>query len=104
MDKKMKKLHDELVKKYDPHCHDYKKNMGYNIHLKEPFKFGENIEPGDLTYFDDERMEITSFYTWKGHFYLSDGCGDGDFEMLSEAEQKKFLEYISDENNLEFEH
>ena len=104
MDKKTKKLYDELVNKYDSHCHDYKKNIGYNIVLKVPFKFGENIEPGELRYFDEEAMEINYFYTWKGDIYLSDGCGDGPFDMLSEDEQKKFLEYISDENNLRFEH
>ena len=103
MDKKMKLLYDELVKKYDPHCHG-PKNMGYNVYLKDSFKFGENIEPGELEFFDDEKMEINLFYTWKGDIYLSDGCGDGPFDMLSEDEQKKFLEYILDENNLKFEH
>ena len=50
-------------------------------------------------------MNIRGFYTWKGAIILTDGCGDGDIDnMLSDEEARKFLGYISDENNLKFEH
>ena len=104
-DKKLKALELQLAEKYDKHCHDYKKNMGYTIYLKEPLKFGENVKPGELNYFDTDALEIYGFYTWKGCIILTDGCGDGDMDhMLSDTEAKKFLDYISDEKNLKFEH
>ena len=50
-------------------------------------------------------MEITGFYAWKNHLYLTDGCGDSPIEgLLSDNEAQKFLDYISDEKNLKFEH
>ena len=103
MDKKLIKRENELAQRYDKHCHG-ENNMGYTIWLKEAFKFGKNIEPGELEFFDDERMEINGFYTWKGRLYLTDGCGDSGMEMLSDSEAERFLDYISDEKNLEFEH
>ena len=103
-DKKLKQLERELAKKYDKHCHG-PNNMGYTIWLKEPFKFGENVEPDDMDYFDTDRMEINGFYAWKNHLYLTDGCGDAPLEgLFSDNEAKKFLDYISDEKNLKFEH
>jgi hypothetical protein len=104
MNKKLLKRENELAQRYDAHCHDYPTNHGYTIWLKEAFKFGENIKPGELEFFDDERMEINGFYTWKGRLYLTDGCGDSGMEMLSDSEADRFLNYISDENNLKFEH
>ena len=104
-DKKLKKFETELAEKYDHHCHDYAKNMGYTIWLNEPFKFGEIVEPDDLSFFDSDNMEISGFYTWKGNIILTDGCGDGVMDyMLSDDEAKRFLKYISDEKNLIFEH
>ena len=104
--KELKKRESELAARYDRHCH-YKKNgvkYGATIWLKEPFSFGENIEDGELEYFDDEEMKIQGFYTWKGAIILTDGCGDGDLDdMLSDDDARKFLSYISDENNLKFE-
>ena len=103
-DKNLKKLERELAKRYNKHCHG-ENNMGYTIWLNEPFKFGENVNADELDYFDTDTMEITGFYAWKGHLYLTDGCGDGPIEgMLSDNEAKKFLDYISDEKNLKFEH
>ena len=62
--------------------------------------FGDNIEEGD----DDEEMKIRGFYTWHGAIILTDGCGDGDLDdILSDEEARKFISYISDENNLKFE-
>lgn len=102
-DKKLKQLERELAKKYDKHCHG-KNNMGYTIWLKEPFGFGDNIKEGELAFFDDEEMKIRGFYTWQDAIILTDGCGDGDMDdMLSDEEARKFLGYISDEKNLEFE-
>ena len=104
--KELKKRESELAARYDRRCH-YKKNgvkYGATIWLKELFPFGENIEEGDLEYFDDEEMKIRGFYTWQRAIILTDGCGDGDLDdMLSDEEARKFLGYISDENNLKFE-
>lgn len=89
---KLKKLETELSKKYDSHCHYVKdgKKYGATIWLKEPFIFTE---------------EVLGFYTWKDAIILTDGAGDGEMDyMLNDREAKMFLDYISDEKNLEFEH
>ena len=63
------------------------------------------MKPEELEFMDDERMEISGFYTWKGKIIGTDGCGDCEIQhLLSDAERERFLDYISDENNLKFEH
>ena len=96
-----------LADKYDKHCHDYKTNHGFTIWLNKAFKFGEKVTAEDLEfeYMDEERMEISGFYTWGGQIIGTDGCGDCEIKnLLSDSERERFLEYISDENNLKFEH
>lgn len=97
----MKILERKLAKKYDKNCHDYKTNHGYTVWLKEPFRFGDDVSPED----PEDDMKILGFYTWKGQIFATDGCGDAWIQnLLSEKELGEFLDYISDKNNLEFEH
>lgn len=104
--KNLREWESELANKYRKHSEYMKDGHKYSadIGLKEPFKFGEQIKPGDLKYFDTDEMAIHAFYTHKNRLYLTDECGDSDTNMLSETELRRFLEYISDENNLEFYH
>lgn len=100
----MKILERKLAKKYDKNCHDYKTNRGYTVWLKEPFEYGDEVSPEDLEFMSDD-MKILGFYTWKGQIYSTDGCGDAWIQdILSEEELRRFLNYISNENNLKFEH
>lgn len=76
----------ELAKKYKKIC-EPKSGYSVEIFLKKEFK-------ADVT--------VLSFYTHKNHIYcITDDMFDIDpLEHFNEDELKRFMDYISDENNL----
>ncbi len=107
MNKELKNKETELAKRYDHRCHYIKDGIRYgaNVLLKEPFSYGENVDPEELEFMDTDEMKVYGFYTYQDAIILTDGVGECDLDdFLSDNEARQFLSYISDENNLEFEH